>query len=110
MKRINITVLIIILFNITLLQAYDWPIKESTTQHQINATLGEWREGPPIHFHAGVDINAPCSTKVYTIEGDTCYIDSLRRGINNKILKLEFREAPLDFNLKYNIILLINQI
>jgi len=85
MKRINITVLIIIVFNISLLQAYDWPIKESTTQHQTNATLGEWREGPPIHFHAGVDINAPCSTKVYTIEGgDTCYKDLVPspRGIN----------------------------
>jgi hypothetical protein len=109
MKRINIIVLIIIIFNITLLQAYDWPIKEDTTQHQINATLGEYKSGPPKHFHAGVDVKAPCSTKVYAIDGDTCYKDlvSSPRGINNKIEEMKFREITLDFNLKYTIILLI---
>jgi hypothetical protein len=43
MKRINIIVLIIIIFNITLLQAYDWPIKEDTTQHIITSVMGECR-------------------------------------------------------------------
>jgi len=66
----------------SLLLAYDWPIREDTVQHVITATLGEWRNG---HFHAGVDINAPCGTGVYAIEGDTCYIDrvnSYGSGIN----------------------------
>jgi hypothetical protein len=64
-----------------LLNAYDWPIKQDTVQHVIISTLGEWRNP---HFHAGVDINAPESTKVYTIEGDTCYKDTTSpvRGIN----------------------------
>ena len=64
------------------LYSYDWPIREDTVQHVITATIGEWRNG---HFHAGVDINAPCSTGVYAIEGDTCYIDrvnSYGSGIN----------------------------
>ena len=39
MKRINIIVLIIIIFNISLLQAYDWPIKEDTTQHIITSVM-----------------------------------------------------------------------
>jgi len=94
MKRINIIVLIIIIFNITLLQAYDWPIKEDTTQHIITSVMGECRskyQGSVIvdsihHFHRGIDISAPCSTKVYTIEGDTCYIDRINEdygcGIN----------------------------
>ena len=66
----------------SLLLAYDWPIREDTVQHVINSTLGEWRN---THFHAGIDINAPCSTGVYAIEGDTCYIDRVNgygRGIN----------------------------
>ena len=56
--------------------------KEDNVQHVIISTIGEWRSG---HFHAGVDINAPESTKVYTIEGDTCYIDQVNgygSGIN----------------------------
>ena len=69
----------------SLLLAYDWPIREDTVQHVITATIGEWRN---THFHAGIDINAPCSTGVYAIESDICYkdIDTLPpitiRGIN----------------------------
>ena len=103
MKRINITVLIIIIFNITLLQSYDWPIKEDTTQHQINATLGEYRSGSPKHFHAGVDVKASCSTKVYAIEGDTCYKDIDTDSIG----KAKYKDRPLYFSLKYIIMLLI---
>ena len=111
MKRINITVLIIIIFNITLLKAYDWPIKEDTTQHIITSVMGECRskyQGSVIvdsihHFHRGIDINAPCSTKVYAIEGDTCYKDIDADSIE----EMEFIETALDFNLKYTIMLLI---
>ena len=76
---LSLTILPVILYS------YDWPIREDTVQHVITATLGEWRN---THFHAGIDINAPCSTGVYAIEGDICYkdIDTLPpitiRGIN----------------------------
>ena len=70
MKRILI--IILLLFIGINAYSYDWPVKVFTHQHGINATLGEWRPG---HFHNVVDINASCSTKVYAIEGDTCYKD-----------------------------------
>ena len=81
MRQMAIALSIISLSASSLL-AYDWPIKEDTVQHQIHGTLGEWRSS---HFHAGVDVGAPESTKVYTIEGDTCYIDRVNgygSGIN----------------------------
>jgi len=85
MKRINIIVLIIIIFNISLLQAYDWPIKEDTTQHIITSVMWE------------------CRSKYQ----GTVIVDSIHhfhRGIDNKIEEVEFRETAIDFNLKYNII------
>jgi hypothetical protein len=79
----------IIVFLPFFLNAYDWPIKEDNVQHVLISVMGECRDDgnePPVdsidHFHRGIDINAPCSTKVYAIEGDTCYIDSAGRGIN----------------------------
>jgi|GEM_PF-1500589 len=79
-------------FCMTCLYAYDWPIKEDTVQHVLISVMGECRDrrvGGTIvdsihHFHRGVDIKAPCSTKVYTIEGDTCYKDTISpaRGVN----------------------------
>ena len=80
MKRKSLFILIIIFLPV-ILYSYDWPIREDTVQHVITATLGEWRNG---HLHAGVDVSAPCSTGVYTIEGDTCYFDTIPpvRGVN----------------------------
>jgi len=84
-RQVCFILLMGIFVRFSLLLAYDWPIREDTVQHVINSTLGEWRNG---HFHAGIDINAPCSTGVYAIEGDICYkdIDTLPpitiRGIN----------------------------
>ncbi|HEC78426.1 MAG TPA: hypothetical protein ENI34_04695, partial [candidate division WOR-3 bacterium] len=80
MRRLSFALFIVFL-DISSLSAYDWPIKEDTVQHRIYGTLGEWRSS---HFHAGVDVGAPESTKVYTIEGDTCYMDTLPpiQGIN----------------------------
>ena len=73
MKRILI--IILLLFIGINAYSYDWPVKVFTHQHGINATLGEWRDETSKHFHSGIDINVPCSTKVYTVEGDTCYKD-----------------------------------
>ena len=69
------------------LSAYDWPIKEDNVQHVLTSVMGECRSEGGIarhHFHRGIDINAPCSTRVYTIEGDTCYkgLVASPRGIN----------------------------
>ena len=89
-----------IIFLPVLLNAYDWPIKEDTVQHVILAVMGECRDlrdenGVIIdsidHFHRGIDINAPCSTKVYTIEGDTCYIDRVNGGYGSGINIGHFR-------------------
>jgi hypothetical protein len=79
--KLLLSLLSLLVFLPFFLFAYDWPIKQDTVQHVIISTLGEWRNP---HFHAGVDINAPESTKVYTIGGDTCYKDTTSpvRGIN----------------------------
>jgi len=63
--------------------AYDWPIQEDTVQHVLTSVMGECREARD-HFHRGIDISAPCSTRAYTIDGDTCYKDLVAspRGIN----------------------------
>ena len=87
MKRINI-VLIIIVFNITLLQAYDWPIKESTTQHIITSVMGECRS----KYQGTVIVDS---------------INHFHHGVDNKIEEVEFGEITLDFNLQYNVISLI---
>ena len=63
---------IIILFCIFLLNnlvwAYRWPLRNQDEQHEISATLGEYRptyyESDRLifeHFHEGVDITPPLS-------------------------------------------------
>jgi len=49
--------------------SYSWPIAPVNQQHNISGTFGEFRSGPPIHFHNGVDIPAPEGTPVYAVEG-----------------------------------------
>lgn len=52
--------------------SYPWPIRDFQGPHQINATLGDYRQtGTNPRFHAGVDIQAFQGTKVYSIVSDT---------------------------------------
>jgi len=83
MKPLKLTLLFIFSAGLSSLFAYDWPIQEDTVQHVLTSVMGECREARD-HFHRGIDINAPCSTRAYTIEGDTCYKDTIApiRGIN----------------------------
>jgi hypothetical protein len=52
--KVKVLITLIFLLLAISLSAYQWPVKPQDSQHGINATLGEWRDG---HFHAGVDIN-----------------------------------------------------
>ena len=83
MGLLRLILIIIFVIGLSSVFAYDWPIKEDTVQHVLTSVMGECR-GARHHFHRGIDINAPCSTKVYTIDGDTCYKDTVSRprGIN----------------------------
>ncbi len=56
-----------LIFSIIL--AYPWPIAPMNQQHNISGTFGEFRHGPPIHYHNAVDIPAPEGTPVYAVEG-----------------------------------------
>ncbi len=56
-------------FIIGLLISYQWPITPFNQQHNISGTFGEFRHGPPIHFHNAVDIPASEGTPVYAVEG-----------------------------------------
>jgi len=52
--KVKVLITLIFLLLAISLSAYQWPVKPQDSQHGINATLGEWRDG---YFHAGVDIN-----------------------------------------------------
>lgn len=54
--------------------SYPWPIRDFQGPHQINATLGDYRQtGTNPRFHAGVDIQAFQGTNVYSIVSDTVW-------------------------------------
>ncbi len=63
-KKISFIFVIFLFFTGNLL-GYNWPVKIFTSQHGINATLGEWRSG---HFHAGIDINAGQGDSVFAVD------------------------------------------
>ena len=94
-----ISIILVCAFCISFLYAYDWPIMEDTVQHVLISVMGECRdrrvEGTIVdsihHFHRGIDIQAPCSTKVYAIEGDTCYIDRVNGGYGSGVNIGHFR-------------------
>ena len=50
---------------------YNWPLQPATSAHPINGTLGEYRAGPPLHLHDGVDIGGSNGESVYSIDGGT---------------------------------------
>lgn len=63
--------------------SYPWPIAPMNQQHNISGTFGEFRSGPPIHFHNAVDIPAPEGTPVYAVEdGSVLWLGS---GFNGGI-------------------------
>ncbi len=53
------------------LWAYPWPLAPMTQQHNVSGTFCEFREGPPPHFHSGVDIPAIEGTPVYAVASGT---------------------------------------
>ncbi len=57
--------------NIVLLMllTYPWPLAPQNQIHGIIGTFGEYRSGPPPHFHNGVDVPDPEGTPVYAVEG-----------------------------------------
>ncbi|MCK4235290.1 hypothetical protein KAX75_12740, partial [candidate division WOR-3 bacterium] len=67
-----LSILIILCIAITLAWSYPWPIRNFQGPHQINATLGDYRQtGTNPRFHNGVDIQAFQGTNVYSIVSDT---------------------------------------
>ena len=52
------------------LWSYDWPLKMFTSQHGINATLGEMRDstGIPDHFHSGVDVKGNQGDSIFAVD------------------------------------------
>ncbi len=54
---------------LAILVVYPWPIAPMNQQHNISGTFGEFRHGPPIHYHNAVDIPAPEGTPVYAVQG-----------------------------------------
>ncbi|MBU4446283.1 hypothetical protein KJ656_14575, partial [bacterium] len=44
---------------------YQWPVAPFSGPHPISATMGEWRNDPNPHLHAGVDIGRGAGTNVY---------------------------------------------
>ncbi|MBE0433009.1 hypothetical protein IBX73_06025 [candidate division WOR-3 bacterium] len=81
------SILIVLCITVSSMWSYPWPIRDFQGPHQINATLGDYRQGitgNPLYprFHNGVDIQASESTKVYSIVSDTVrYVtDGVRVG------------------------------
>lgn len=66
-----------------LVLGYPWPIAPFDQQHQINATLGEWREG--VRFHQGVDIRAGIGIHVYPVVSGVIPTGGIRRGENGYV-------------------------
>ncbi len=59
---------LVILFNLLPVQAYNWPCEPFDQQHWINGTFGECRSGSSgdiDHFHDGVDIHLPQGGAAY---------------------------------------------
>lgn len=66
-----------------LILGYPWPIAPMGQQHNISGTFCEFREGPPPHFHAAIDIPAPQGTPVYAVEAG--YVLWLGSGTNGGV-------------------------
>ncbi len=61
--------------------SYPWPLAPMTQQHDVSGTFCEFREGPPPHFHSGVDIPAVEGTPVYAVaSGSVLWLGSGTNG------------------------------
>ena len=49
------------------LLSYPWPLAPQNEQHSVSGTFGEYRSGPPPHFHDGTDIPGTGGTAVYAV-------------------------------------------
>ncbi len=76
------TLFIVFHFINKLAWSYPWPISDFYRPHRVTGTLGEYRAGPPVHFHEGVDIGE--TGGVYAIDSGTAqylYKDGKFQGI-----------------------------
>ncbi len=53
------------------LLSYPWPLPASGVPYPVTGVFGEYREGPPPHFHDGTDLAAPDGTPVLAVQGGT---------------------------------------
>jgi len=58
--------------------AYPWPVHPCSQAHMITGSLGEYRAGPPVHFHKGVDIGEGAYTPVYPVSPG--HVDEIGRN------------------------------
>ncbi len=66
---------------LVVLISYPWPLAPQNQIHDVIGTFGEYRSGPPPHFHNGVDVPDPEGTPVYAVApGYVTWIE--RSGFN----------------------------
>jgi len=58
------------------LLSYPWPLAPQNEQHSVSGTFGEYRSGPPPHFHDGTDIPGTEGTEVYAVaSGEVLWLE-----------------------------------
>lgn len=63
-------------FLVFFLLSYPWPLAPQNTQHSVSGTFGEYRSGPPPHFHDGTDIPGVQGTEVYAVaSGEVLWLE-----------------------------------
>lgn len=59
-----------VLFSLWLM-VYPWPLPASGVPYPVTGVFGEYREGPPPHFHDGTDLAAADGTPVLAVQAGT---------------------------------------
>jgi len=72
---------------------YYWPVGDGETQQRINGAFMEYRSGPPIHFHDGIDIQASQFTDVYACN-DNMRVTSISGPAQDLSVRLNELDAP----------------
>jgi len=63
-------------FLVFFLLSYPWPLAPQNEQHAVSGTFGEYRSGPPPHFHDGTDIPGTEGTAVYAVaSGEVLWLE-----------------------------------
>jgi len=72
---------------------YYWPVGDGDTQQQINGAFMEYRSGPPIHFHDGIDIQASWLTDVYACS-DNMQVTAISGPAQDLSVRLNELDSP----------------